>query len=148
MRRSSRMLAEFPTKTCSVGMVLLEVIWPSSSLFYSTGVLWSWTDFSWMNEELAFMFYLLFVRQTTYFSFLSVLCGYKIYACLHVTELFFGKKLNYEKWDVIYVTVQYIFPRRTLIHCLTLCSLPWYYRHYWHILIYTIRFVRYVDVGG
>lgn len=133
MHKSLRMLAKFPTKTCSVGMLRLEVIWPSSSLFYTTKVLWPWTEFSWMSEELAFTFYIFFCRQTTYFSFLYVLCGYKIYCCLHVRELFpfVVKKLNYGKWNVIYVKVHYIFPRRAITHYMILCSLPWYYGHHW-----------------
>jgi hypothetical protein len=32
-----------------------------------------------------------FPPPTTYFNFLSSLCGYKIYACLRDRELFWGK---------------------------------------------------------
>jgi hypothetical protein len=45
-------------------------------------------------NEWGIRFYVLsffFCRQTTYFRFLYVLCGYKIYACLHVREFVGGR---------------------------------------------------------
>lgn len=142
------MLAEFPTKTCSVGMVRLEVIWPSSSLFYTTKVLWPWTEFSWMSENLLLRFISFSAAKLRISAFYMSCVGIKFIAVytsgncfLFCEEMKLWKVEGYLCQDTIYISKTSNNPLHDFVFTSLILRTPL------NILICTAKFIRNLDLG-